>query len=91
MCTTVLSGCWGGGKADRNITHISKAAFPSPGPGCRLKVVLHPQKPSWMQICIKALCLGLGAERCLPLRLGHAGGVKFPGGSPSSYFLPKQR
>lgn len=47
MCTTVLAGYWGRGRADRNTTHISKAASPFPGPGCLLKVVLHPQEPSW--------------------------------------------
>lgn len=50
MCTTVLAGfvegrC--GGRADRNITRISKAASPSPDPGCLLKLVLHSQEPSW--------------------------------------------
>ena len=45
--TTALAGYWGGGRADRNIICISKAASLFPGPGCLLKVVLYPQEPSW--------------------------------------------
>lgn len=47
LCTLLLAGCWGGGRADRNITHIFKAASPSPGPGFLLKAVLHSLETSW--------------------------------------------
>lgn len=47
LYTVLLAGCWGGGRADRNITHIFKAPSPSPRPGFLLKVVLHSLETSW--------------------------------------------